>query len=78
MVLANNNVTYKSYGLREVYGEVLTPMVRDWYFEVVNTAARRLERVGQIRRHVQHVLKYYTHCTQTFSTHSKFQKYLLK
>lgn len=36
----------KSYGLWKVYGEVLTPMVRDGYFQIVDTAALRFKSVG--------------------------------
>lgn len=50
--------TDKSYGLREMYGEVLAPMVGDGDLQVVNAAAIRFERVWQVRSHVQNVLEF--------------------
>lgn len=49
-------LTDKSYGLWEVYREVLTPVIGDGYLQVVDAAALRLEGVRKVRRHVQHVL----------------------
>lgn len=40
-----------------MHGEVLTPVVSDRDFQVVDAAALRLERVRQVWRHVQHVLQ---------------------
>ena len=61
MKLAQNAFirTYKSYGLWKVHREILTPVIRDGYLQIVDVASFRLERVGQIRRHVQHVLENY-------------------
>lgn len=50
--------TDKPYGLREMHGEVLAPVVGDGDLQVVDAAALRLERVWQVWSHVQHVLEF--------------------
>lgn len=37
--------TYEPYSLGEVDGEVLAPVVSDRYFQVIDAATLRLERV---------------------------------
>lgn len=41
-----------------MHGEVLTPVVGDGDLQVVDAAALRLERVRQVRSHVQNVLQH--------------------
>lgn len=50
--------TDKSNSLWKMHGKVLAPVVGDGDFQVVDAAAVRLERVWQVRSHVQNVLEF--------------------
>lgn len=49
-------LTYKFYGSGKMAFQVLRPVIRYWYLHVLNTT-QIFENIGQVRRHIQYILK---------------------